>query len=68
MLVDKLKAIYHKYRISEVTLLTTSFLGGSIGGFLGMFLFRHKIRKLYFHFVFFISLIIHILLIWNIIK
>ena len=40
--VDKLKAIAGARRISEKTLLTFTFLGGSLGAFLGMKLFRHK--------------------------
>ena len=43
--VDKYKAIRHKYRIRVVTLLGLAFIGGSIGGLLSMYLFRHKTRK-----------------------
>lgn len=48
-LLDKSKARNGHWRISEKTLLCLSFFGGGIGGYLGMFVARHKIRKWYFH-------------------
>ncbi len=42
---DKAKAKLHRWRIPEATLLMLCVLGGSVGGLLGMLLFRHKIRK-----------------------
>lgn len=60
--IDKLSAILNKHRIREATLLTLSLLGGSLGGFLGMFIFRHKIRKHYFFVVFLISTLTHIII------
>ena len=41
---DKLLAKIRKRRVSEVTLLTYSILGGAYGGFLGMHLFNHKTK------------------------
>ena len=41
---DKNRAIKHRWRISERTLLLASLFGG-IGGLLGMLLFHHKTRK-----------------------
>ena len=40
--VDKRKAVKHKWRIPEKTLMMFSVLGGSLGMFIGMQLFRHK--------------------------
>lgn len=48
MLVDKRKAIKKKWRISEKHLLLACAFGGSLGGFLGMRLFRHKTLHLRF--------------------
>ena len=48
-LIDKIKAMSGAWRISEKTLLVCSFLGGAAGGYLAMYLARHKIRKWYFH-------------------
>ena len=42
--VDKRRAVKHRWRISEGTLLIFSLFGG-IGGLLGMICFHHKTRK-----------------------
>ncbi|MCD7778984.1 MAG: DUF1294 domain-containing protein [Clostridiales bacterium] len=63
--VDKYKAVHHKWRIPEASLYVTAFLGGALGGFLGMFVFRHKIRKPKFYFMFTLALLIHLFLIHN---
>ena len=42
--IDKYRAMRHKWRIPERTLLLVSFIGGSAGALMGMFLFRHKTR------------------------
>lgn len=46
--IDKIVAIERKPRIRIVTLLGLSFVGGSIGGIIAMYLHRHKTRKDYF--------------------
>lgn len=43
--IDKRKAVKHKYRISEATLLGLALIGGSAGALAGMHLFHHKTRK-----------------------
>jgi len=48
MFHDKNNAKNHKWRVSEATLLTISFLGGSIGILMGMYIFRHKTNHLKF--------------------
>ena len=45
---DKHEAKKGHWRISEQTLFTLVIIGGSIGGILGMFTFRHKTKKLKF--------------------
>jgi uncharacterized membrane protein YsdA (DUF1294 family) len=57
--IDKYKAKHHKWRISEATLLTTALIGGFLGGFSGMHLFKHKTKKVYFHVVFTLATLIH---------
>ncbi|NEW61766.1 DUF1294 domain-containing protein [Granulicatella sp. zg-ZJ] len=47
--IDKYKAVYKKYRISEKILLLLFLFGGGIGGLSGMIMFHHKIRKWYFY-------------------
>lgn len=46
--IDKWKAKRHAWRISEKMLFLVSILGGSIGTFVGMYLFRHKTKHWYF--------------------
>ncbi|MCI8282194.1 MAG: DUF1294 domain-containing protein [Lachnospiraceae bacterium] len=48
MYADKQRAIRHKWRISEKTLFLSAIFGGSLGGILGMRIFRHKTRHWYF--------------------
>ncbi|MBQ1877612.1 MAG: DUF1294 domain-containing protein [Erysipelotrichaceae bacterium] len=47
--LDKWKAKNDRYRIKIVTLLGLCFIGGGIGGLLGMKLFNHKTNKNYFY-------------------
>ncbi|WP_079479462.1 DUF1294 domain-containing protein [Halobacillus salinus] len=42
MWTDKRRAVEEKWRIKESTLWTVAFLGGAVGGWLAMRLFRHK--------------------------
>ena len=46
--IDKYKAKKRKWRIPEMSLLMSSALGGGLGGFIGMKLFRHKTRHIRF--------------------
>ena len=46
---DKRKAKKNLWRTPESTLLLLAFIGGAIGAFLGMLLYRHKIRKAKFY-------------------
>ena len=43
--IDKTKAKYNKYRISENTLLFLALIGGGVGSIIGMNLLRHKTQK-----------------------
>lgn len=44
MFADKKKARAGAWRIPEATLMTVAALGGSLGSWAGMYLFRHKTR------------------------
>lgn len=59
MRVDKQKAIKGQFRIPERTFFLLSFLGGAIGTYIGMQLFRHKTQHSKF------TVGIPILIIWN---
>lgn len=47
--IDKWKAKKGRYRISEKALLILAGIGGSVGAGIGMWLFRHKTKKVKFH-------------------
>lgn len=47
--LDKWKARNEKYRISERTLILLAAIGGSIGAYAGMQIFRHKTQKAKFY-------------------
>jgi uncharacterized membrane protein YsdA (DUF1294 family) len=48
MYVDKKKARNRQYRIPESVLLWSAFLGGAIGAYMGMKMFRHKTKHVKF--------------------
>jgi len=61
---DKRQAIKGRRRVPEVTLFSLSFLGGGLGGFLGMMAFHHKTKKMYFYLVYFISVNVHFVVLY----
>ncbi len=46
--IDKQKAKKEKWRIPEKRLFIFAFLGGAVGGTLGMYVFHHKTKHWYF--------------------
>ena len=60
--IDKSKAKRGAWRIKEVTLFGVSIIGGSIGTLLGMYMFRHKTKHIYFVIGMPLILILHIAL------
>ncbi len=63
MLIDKEKAKRGSWRIPEKTLFMFTFLGGGFGTIAGMYLFRHKTKKLRFTIGFPVILITEIALV-----
>jgi len=61
--IDKSKARRGAFRIPESTLFLFAIVGGSIGGLLGMKIFRHKTQKSAFYLGFPVILIVQILLV-----
>ena len=49
MLIDKQKAKKNRWRIPEATLIGMCAIGGSVGGLVGMYLFRHKTKHIKFY-------------------
>lgn len=47
--VDKRRAERNEWRISEATLMTVAVIGGSLGAWLGMYVFHHKTRHKKFY-------------------
>lgn len=62
MLIDKIKAIKKCWRIPERILLALCAIGGSLGGMIGMRLFRHKTLHLRFSIGIPVMLAVHILI------
>jgi len=46
--IDKLNAKTDSWRVSERVLILFAIAGGSVGALLGMYICRHKIRKIKF--------------------
>ena len=69
---DKYRAKKKLFRISEDVLLTVCFLGGGIGGYLGMRVFRHKTNKIQFQFLIpasvIVSVVLYIVAFWMVYK
>lgn len=63
MWVDKRKAQKGAWRISEQTLFYITLLGGGFGTITGMYLFRHKTKKLRFTIGFPVILVSEIILV-----
>lgn len=61
--LDKKKAARQKYRIPEKQLFIWVIIGGSLGGVLGMQIFRHKTKHPQFKYGFPLILLVHLLLI-----
>ncbi len=62
--LDKFFAQKKIFRIPEKLLLLLSFLGGTIGALLGMFLFHHKTKKASFQLWFWVLVVVQIGLVY----
>lgn len=60
---DKRCAIKDKWRVPEKVLIGLAFLGGSVGAYLGMTVFRHKTKHAKFTVLVPLFLLIHIVLV-----
>ena len=68
MAVDKHKAKKHAWRIPEKMLFLASLLGGSIGTWAGMYVFRHKTKHWYFVIGMPLILVLHVVLVLHFTK
>ena len=62
--LDKWKARTRRFRIREQDLLVLAALGGAIGAWCGMSMFRHKSRKRSFRVKLFLATTCNLLWIW----
>ncbi|MBE6988153.1 MAG: DUF1294 domain-containing protein [Ruminococcaceae bacterium] len=58
--LDKYYAMRDKWRISEKNLLLVAYLGGSIGAYAGMKIFRHKTKHAKFTIGVPLAIVLHI--------
>lgn len=65
--VDKYKAIHHRFRIPEITLLLCAYLGGAYGAAAGMQLWHHKTRKWKFRIAVPVSVVFVTVVLWMVI-
>lgn len=68
MKYDKKQAIKNNYRISEKTLFIISLLLGSVGIYIGMYMFRHKTKHAKFVICIPIIIVINLISIYYIIS
>lgn len=65
MAIDKKKSIKRGWRIPELTLILIAFMGGALGSYIGMYMFRHKTKHLKFVILLPLAILLHIqLLLW----
>lgn len=63
MLADKIKAKKNRWRTPERTLLGICAIGGSLGGYIAMQLFRHKTKHPQFSIGIPVMIVLHIVLV-----
>lgn len=60
---DKQKAIKHRWRIPESTLIILALIGGSIGAYTAMKIFHHKTKHPKFYILVPVFVVLHLLII-----
>lgn len=68
MYIDKNRAIKGQWRIPEATLINLSILGGGIGTYMGMYIFKHKTRHPKFTIFIPITIILNLFLYYILLK
>ena len=65
---DKMRAKKDQWRVPEATLFFLAVLGGGLGGLIGMNTFRHKTQHISFWLLFGVSVILHLVLFWFVLR
>jgi uncharacterized membrane protein YsdA (DUF1294 family) len=66
--LDKFQAVRGGGRVPEIVLYGLALIGGSLGGWAGMFAFRHKIRKVTFWIVLAVGTVVHVDLLFRVMQ
>ncbi len=66
--VDKWKAIHGRWRIRTLTLMGFALVGGTVGGLLAMYIFRHKTKTASFTVGLPVMLVVQIVILWCVYK
>lgn len=66
--VDKWKAIHGRWRIRTATLMGFAFAGGTVGGLLAMYVFRHKTKTRSFTVGLPVMLVVQVAILWCVYK
>lgn len=66
--LDKFQAVRGGWRVPEMALYGLALIGGSLGGWAGMFAFRHKLRKIVFWIVLAVGTVVHIDLLFRVMQ
>ena len=62
--VDKWKAIHTRWRIRTITLMSLALAGGTVGGLLAMYIFRHKTKTASFMVGLPVILMVQVVILW----
>lgn len=66
--VDKWKAIHNRWRIRTITLMGFALAGGTVGGLLAMYIFRHKTKTASFTVGLPVMLVVQVVILWCVYK
>lgn len=66
--VDKWKAIHNRWRIRTITLMGFALAGGTVGGLLAMYIFRHKTKTASFTVGLPVMFVVQIVILWCVYK
>ena len=66
--IDKWKAVHGRWRIRTITLMGFALAGGTVGGLLAMYIFRHKTKTASFTVGLPVMLVVQVVILWCVYK